>query len=192
MNKKIMAICLIASTMLCYSFSCNKDKDVPPDNSGSNNANNNNGNNPATTLPISCNFAGASIPLASSAMIGGVSYTYTWQGPQGGNIAACSPSGTDSFGTNGNSNFPGINISGVLIADVSNLPEMHKVTVKMFDNGKPSTQLSICDGNTILAESKNYQGSNPEVTYTLDIDGKKAEKLYIRSSEAIIYSVHIE
>lgn len=197
MNKKIIAICLMAATMLCYSFSCNKDNDTPPDNNG----NNNNNGNPATTLPVSCNFSGASIPFATSAMVGGVSFSYTGQnngtvfypGTVGyDSVKTCLPAGTDAFGTNGSSNYPGINISGVLIADVSNLPAINKVTVKLFRNAYIT--VNLCDGNGVVAEAKDGDGSgtNPEVTYTLNVGNKKGSKLYIYSREAIIYSIAIE
>ena len=122
-RKSLYLLAAIGTLLIGYSFSCNKDSDTPPDNNGNNN--NNNGN-PATTLPVSCNFSGASIPFATSAMVGGVSFSYTDQnngvvfypGTIGyDSVKTCLPAGTDAFCSNGSSNFPGINISGVLIAD---------------------------------------------------------------------------
>ncbi|MCB2409780.1 hypothetical protein [Hymenobacter lucidus] len=79
-----------------------------------------------------------------------------------------------------------------LIADVSKMPAMQKITVKMLDNGRAATQLSLCDGTQVIATSTTYTGTTPEVTYTLAVDGKKASKFYIYSTEAEVKSIVFE
>ena len=79
-----------------------------------------------------------------------------------------------------------------LIADVSRLPAMQKITVTMFDNGRPGTQLSLCDGSQVVASSKNYTGANPTVTYTLNVGGRTGSRFYIYSNEANIKTIAFE
>jgi len=192
MRNKFLTVALFGLFLMCNAFSCNKEKDQEP--------NNNNGNgNAATTLPVNCDLTGSFPDNATSITAGGISFTRmeasdvyiaTWGNPDV-EWKECVGSGSAKIYPN-NGTYKGITLSGVLIADVSNLPEIHKVTVKMFDNGKPGTRLSVCDGNSVIAASKDNTGENPEVTYTLNVGGKKASRLYIHSLEAIVYSVHIE
>ncbi len=77
-----------------------------------------------------------------------------------------------------------------LIADVSGLPAIHKVTVKFFNNCCPN--LSACDGNNVIANTTEASNDGDNATITLDLSGKKAKKILFQSMEAIVYSVKIE
>lgn len=191
MKKTIISLCIIAATLSCCLVSCDKEKNSDPGNG--------NGSTPATTLPVNCDFTSASAPDGSTTLVvSGITFTrrpasevYIAQWGSTEEWQECVQTGNEPISLSVGS-YKGINPGGVLIADVSNLPAINKVTVKMFDNGKPGTRLSLCDGNNIVAESKDNVGANPNVTYTLNIGGKKGSKLYIYSLEAIVYSVLIE
>lgn len=191
MKKTIISLCIIAATLSCTLFSCDKEKGNDPGTG--------NGNTTATTLPVNCDFTTASGPDgATTVVVSGVTFTrrpasevYIAQWGSTEEWQECVQSGNEPISLSVGS-YKGINPGGVLIADVSNLPAINKVTVKMFDNGKPGTRLSLCDGSNILAESKDNVGANPDVTYSMNVGGKKGSRLYIYSLEAIIYSVNIE
>lgn len=191
MKKTILSLCMVSMAFSCGLLSCDKGKN--------NNPGNNNGNTAATTLPVNCDFTTASAPTgATSIIVSGVTFTrrpasevYIAQWGSTEEWKECVESGNEPISLSVGS-YKGINPGGVLIADVSKLPAINKVTVKMFDNGKPGTRLSLCDGSNIIADSKQNVGTNPDVTYTLNVGGKKGSKFYIYSLEAIVYSVRIE
>lgn len=76
-----------------------------------------------------------------------------------------------------------------LIADVSNLPAINKVTVEFFNNCCPN--LSACDGNNVIATTTEASGIG-NTTITLNVGGKKASKISFQSMESIVYSITIE
>lgn len=77
-----------------------------------------------------------------------------------------------------------------LIADVSGLPAIHKVTVHFFNNCCPN--LSACDGNNVIATTTEASNTGENATITLNMDGKKASSISFQSMEAIVYSITIE
>ncbi|MCG2613155.1 hypothetical protein LZZ85_02650 [Terrimonas sp. NA20] len=79
-----------------------------------------------------------------------------------------------------------------IIADVSPLPAINKVTVTLFNNGGTTTELSVCDANGIIGKVNTGTGSGANQTYQLNVGGKKATKIVLSSVEAIIYSIKIE
>jgi hypothetical protein len=128
--------------------------------------------------------------------INGIDYTYTVSLPggiwQNNTWQSCIPAGTDSFGIGGV--WHGVSIHGALIADVSGLPAINKVTVTLLNDltgSNVSTQVRLCDGSNIIAETPMNTGSG-NLTLTADVGSKKASKLYIYSGSSIVYSVLIE
>jgi hypothetical protein len=79
-----------------------------------------------------------------------------------------------------------------IIADVSLLPAINKVTVTLFNNGGTTTELSVCDASGIIGKVNTGTGSAANQIYQLDVGGKKATKIIMSSLEALIYSMTIE
>ena len=90
--------------------------------------------------------------------------------------------------------YDGIELSSLnfntLIADVSRLPAIHKVTVAFFNNCCPN--LSACDGNDVIATTTDVSNGGENATITLNIGGKKAGSISFQSLEAIVHSITIE
>lgn len=148
----------------------------------------------ALTLPLTVDFASVTAQGQKSLTVGGLDFTgagvVSSDYNTNGFVQCLASTGSTMRGT-GKVTIAYTDFN-CLIADVSKLPAMQKITVTLFDNGRPSTQLVLCDGNSTIATSKTYTGANPTVVYTLPVGGKTASKLYIHSLEADVKSIVFE
>src|SRR5690606_38676517 len=82
-----------------------------------------------------------------------------------------------------NSNGGGIELAypdfNTLIADVSELPAIHKVTIEFFNNCCPN--LSACDGNDVIATTTEVSNDGDNATITLNLGGKKVSRISFQS-----------
>lgn len=77
-----------------------------------------------------------------------------------------------------------------LIADISNLSAIQKVTITMASYGL--SRISLCNGNEVIAENIMAESSSGLMTITLNVNNKKADRLYIGCLEGGLYSIRIE
>lgn len=187
--QRLQLLALLTVALLTMSASCGKDDDKQDDPK------------PAElTLPLTVDFSSVNAAGKTSFTANGIDFTgagltsssFTNGVPNcvASTNATIRQYSSSTVGTNSiqlaYSDF------NCLIADVSRLPAIQKISVRMFDNGRPATQISLCDGTQVIGSSKTYSGANPTVTYTLNVGGKKASRFYITSSEANVYSITFE
>ncbi|THF52838.1 hypothetical protein E6C50_01100 [Flavobacterium supellecticarium] len=163
--------------------------------SGDDNDTTNSGN--TITLPIAFDFRGVTVPdnatsidLNDINVKAGNTYHHTtgWTDCADSNNAVLenvtydvSEQSAIAIGT-GNYN--------TLIADIGNLPAIQKIIIDMASYGM--TRISLCDGNNVIAENNIGESQNGRTTVTLNVNNKKADKLYIGCLEGGLYSIRIE
>lgn len=78
-------------------------------------------------------------------------------------------------------------------ANLSQCPEIEKITIHMFDNCSfgDCTIITVCDDNGLVQQLKPDEVTG-EKNYILSIGGRKLSTLSIESLEAIIKSISIE
>lgn len=187
MNRKKLLIVLLC--LFITAISCSKNKVAEP---GSNNSR----RNIRDTLPLHFDFVEQPVPRTKLKTINGVDFSfsqsiYVFIGPgtQEDIWRNCVGTGKDTI--DASPYWKGIRVDGVLIADISKLPEIHKITIEML-NGSSTTQISVCDGNNVIVDLRPREKEAALYTYTLDMGGKKGSKLYIYSMGVFVYSIHIE
>lgn len=186
--KHILSAALLLCSLSLLSVTCNKDDKPTPDPSPT--------PSPGLTLPITVDLK--SIPSANGKATfeaGGITFTgagTTASDFENGKIKCIEANTTNIRHGTGSGVILAYSDFSCLIADVSKLPAMQKITVKLFNNGGNGTQISLCDGNQVIAQTNEKIGTNPEVTYTLNVGGKTGSKFYVVSGEATVYSVTFE
>ncbi|MFN4314022.1 MAG: hypothetical protein ACK4E0_07010 [Chitinophagaceae bacterium] len=116
-------------------------------------------------------------------------------GYDGGQWQNCvNPDGAQIRVNNTSGGYNGIELAytdfNTLIADVSDLPPISRVTVKFFNNCCPT--LSVCGPNGVIASTQNASNQGANATMVLNFDQQQVEKVSFQSLESIVASITIE
>ena len=77
-----------------------------------------------------------------------------------------------------------------LIADVSSLPAISRVTVRFFNNCCPT--LSVCGPNGVIASTQDASNQGADATIVLNFNQQQVDKISFQSLESIVQSITIE
>lgn len=163
--------------LLTTAATCKKDNDNPK----------------AVSLPVIVDFSNFPTSNTTSFTSNGVTFGGANARDNAGNWIDCAL--TDGVGFSYDAQYGGIGIwspdFNSLIADVSKLPAIQKISVHLSDNCGTCTSISLCDGNNVIASIPSSK-MTPDTTLVLNVGGNKATSLHINSLEAIVKSVKIE
>lgn len=179
MNFRIIPI-ITASIVLLSS--CEKEENDNPDNN----------NTPEVALPVTCDLGTASIQNGTTSFnVSGITFS-GGNAYNAGQWQDCITAST-SFAENHWHDeglilaYPEFN---TLIANLSPLSEINKISVRLSNNCGSCTRISVCDANGFVKEV--LVGRTDDTTVTMTLDSKKLSALYVSCLEGAVYNVTIE
>lgn len=179
MNFRIIPI--IAASIVLFS-SCEKEKNGNPDKNDT----------PVITLPVNCDLGTASIQNGSTSFsVSGVKFSggNAYNAGQWQDCITASTSFNESHRVS-----EGIILAysdfNTLIADLSPLPAINKIAVRLSNNCGSCTRISVCDENGFVKEV--LVGRTDDTTVSMTIDNKELSALYVSCLEGAVYNVTIE